>query len=123
MNKINYDCDYGSRFQAQLRKLFDKADTSEIIKALKILDKMDACIKTTTLNNSTNKFEFSYFKLTKLILVKFKFQTKNELLYANFNQLMLFCLNKCLAQYDLFKLSGNTTAHFNPEDEINVIEL
>lgn len=75
------------------------------------------------------KFEYIFIKLLKLIFLNY-----NELIESKFqlNLLMFYCLSKSLQQFDLFKLSFQTTtsrisnslsAEFDNQDECNLKEL
>jgi len=69
-------------------------------------------------------FEYSFFKLTKLIITDDSLITNTN----DFNSLLKYCLNKSIQQYNLFQtqnlpINTNYLDDFDENDEFNIIEL
>lgn len=76
--------------------------------------------------NSEHKFEFNFFKLTKILIIDESIVT-NE---AELNAVLKYCLNKSIQQYNLFQAQNQTSENFDDyeddfdeNDELNIIEL
>lgn len=69
-------------------------------------------------------FEFSFFKLSKLLFTDDSLITNKN----DFNSILKYCLNKSIQQYNLFQIQNlplNTDYFddFDENDEFNIVEL
>ena len=76
------------------------------------------------IKNYPLNFEYSFFKLTKLIITDDSLITNTN----DFNSLLKYCLNKSIQQYNLFQtqnlpINTNYLDDFDENDEFNIIEL
>ena len=84
-----------------------------------------------TMHGFKLNFEYSFFKLTKLVLVDDSLITNEN----DFKLLMRYCFDKTIQQYNLFQIQNDSTCDsgdddvdnfmddFDEQDEFNLIEL